>query len=136
MAVRSAGGRQREEEGSGLVSSWFGVLVFLVVLLAAVQVLLNLFVTSMVGSAAYDAARLAAAGGADSAAMGQAEDHARRMLGRFGDEVRFDWTGSGSEEVVLRVQARAPGVMPAAVRGPVAFGDVDRTVRVRVETFR
>jgi hypothetical protein len=105
-------------------------------LLFAVQVAVNLYATSVVGSVTYDAARLAAAAGASPGARADAEAHARRLLGRFGDRVAFDWAGTDGDHVVLRVAARAPGVLPAVLGGPVAFGDIDRTVRLRVERFR
>ena len=38
--------------------------------------------------------------------------------------------------VALRVRAENPSFLLPAQAGPVAFGDVDRTVRVRVERFR
>lgn len=128
--------RAVDERGGGLISSWLGLFVFLTILLFAVQVTLNLYVNSVVGSAAYDAARLAASSGADAGARADAEAHARTLLGRFGDGATFDWSASGPDTVVLRIQAQAPGVLPAAIRGPVAFGEIDRTVSVRVERFR
>ncbi len=104
-------------------------------LLFAAQILLNLYAATVVTSVAYDAARRVAASDGGTAAMAAAEAAARVMLGRVGASATFDWGGSTADDVVLRVRARAPRV--ALAPGPVsAFGEVDRTVRLRVERFR
>ena len=110
--------------------------MFLGLLLFAVQALFNLYATSVVTAVAYDAARRVAAadGGADSAT--EAEADARRALGRFGERVSFDWSASDGEVVVLSVRARNPTRLLPAMAGPLAFDEIDRTVRVRVEAFR
>jgi hypothetical protein len=50
--------------------------------------------------------------------------------------VTFDWSASDDEFVVLSVRARNPTRLLPAMAGPLAFDDIDRTVRVRVEAFR
>jgi hypothetical protein len=133
-------GREREpghdERGSGVFSAWFGFIVFLALLLFAVQVLFNLYATSVVNSVAYDAARKVAGarGGPGSVVVAEAE--ARRALGRYGDRVSFSWAGTDADVVVLRVRATSPTVLLPALAGPVAFGNIDRTVRVRMERVR
>jgi hypothetical protein len=124
-----------DERGGGPLSAWFGFVVFLVLLLFAVQVLFNLYATSVVTSVAYDAARKVAGqhGGPESQA--EAESDARRALGRYSDRVTFEWDSSG-EVVALRVRATSASVLFPAMAGPLAFGDIDRTVRVRVERFQ
>jgi hypothetical protein len=126
----------RSERGSGPISTWIGFVVFLGLLLFAVQSLLNLYATSVVNSVAYDAAREVAGadGGAD--VMAQAEARARGLLGRFGQQVSFDWSATNDDDVVLRVRGTVPRVLLPLQRGPVALGEIDRTVRVRVERFR
>lgn len=124
------------ERGSGLVSTWIGFFVFVLVLQFGVQLVVNLYATSALTAATYDAARLAAAGGASPEAQHDAERHARRLLGRYGPRVDFDWSGTDADTVVLRVVGQAPGLLPAALAGPVAFGRIDRTARVRTERFR
>ena len=110
-------------------------MVFLGMLLFTLQALLNLYATSVVTSVAYDAARQVAGSDGGPDAVAAAEEHARRLLGRFGDEVTFDWGRTTGEDVVLRVQGRVPSVLMSA--GTVlALGDIDRTVRLRVERFR
>lgn len=108
--------------------------MFLVLLLFCVQVLFNLYATSVVTAAAYDAARAVAHRGGDEAAVGEAEAAARAVLGRYGDRVAFDWDLS-DRDVVLRVRAENrmfafPGVTLDALQ------TVDRTVRARVECVR
>lgn len=124
------------ERGSGPISAWIGFTVFLALLLVAVQVLYNLYATSVVTAVTSDAARrvAAAAGGPDSVATVEAD--ARRALGRYGDRVSFDWSASDDDYVVVRVRARNPRFLWAALDRPLAFDDVDRTIRVRVERFR
>jgi hypothetical protein len=106
------------------------------VLLFAVQALLNLYATSVVTSVAYDAAREVAGADGGPRAIAQAEGRARTLLGRFGQTVSFDWSATGEDDVVLRVQGTVPSVLLPTLRGPLAFDDIDRTVRVRVERFR
>ena len=126
----------RSERGSGPISTWIGFVVFLGLLLFAVQSLLNLYATSVLTSVAYDAAREVAGADGGVEAAAEAESRARGLLGRFGDTVSFDWSGSSDEDVVLRVRGTVPRVLLPVQRGPVAFGEIDRTVRVRVERFR
>lgn len=128
--------RWADEAGTGLVGSLVGVTVFLVLLLFAVQLALNLYATSAVTSVAFDAARQVAAsdGGVDATAT--AEARARELLGRFeegGGELLFDWTTTRDDVVVLRVVAERPSLL-ANVSFP--FQRVARTVTVRWERGR
>jgi hypothetical protein len=113
------------------------MLVFLVLLLLAIQVVYDLYATSAVTAAAYDAARVVA--GADategSGAAADAEAGARRALGTYSSRASFTWTVS-ADLVELRVVARNPGFLPVALRRPLGVDQVDRTVRVRVERVR
>jgi len=117
------------------LSAWFGFVVFLALLFVAVQILFNLYATSVVTSVSYDAARRVAAARGDPAAVPSAEAGARRALGRYSPQVSFDWSVD-ADMVVLRVRAHNPSVLLPATAGPLAFADIDRTVRVRVERFR
>ena len=126
----------RSERGSGPISTWIGFAAFLGILLFTIQSLLNLYATSVVTSVAYDAAREVAGADGGSGAVAQAEARARGLLGRFGQQVSFDWSATDGEDVVLRVRGPVPRVLLPVQRGPVAFGEIDRTVRVRVERFR
>ena len=126
---------RRGERGGGPLSAWFGLVVFLGLLLFAVQVLYNLYATSVVTSVAFDAARRVAAAEGGATAVGPAEAEARQALGRYGERVTFEWVVDG-DVVALRVRATNPSFLLPAQAGPVVFGAVDRTVRVRVERFR
>ena len=124
-----------DERGGGPLSAWFGLVVFLALLLFAVQVLYNLYATSVVTSVAFDAARRVAAAEGGPAAVAPAEAEARQALGRYGERVSFEWAVD-ADLVALRVRATNPSFLLPAQAGPVVFGDIDRTVRVRVERFR
>ncbi len=125
-----------DERGGGLIQLWVGFFVFLVMLLFAVQVLFNRYAASGVTAVSYDAARRVAGSDGGPGTMDQAEVDARQALGRYADRVEFDWSATGPEEVVLRVQTDNPSMLLPALAGPVAFDRLDRTIRVRVERFR
>lgn len=127
---------RRDERGTGPISVWIGFVLFLGMLLFAVQALVDLYATSVVTSVAYDAARQVAGSDGGPSARTGAEGQARRLLGRFGSQVSFDWSGSTADDVVLRVRGRVPSVLLPPQRGPLPFGSIDRTVRLRVERFR
>jgi hypothetical protein len=120
------------------------VTVFLALLLVAVQLLWNLYATTVVSAVAFDAARVVAGsgptgGGApDDAAARRAvaESAARRLLGRYGRRVTFDWSGSDDDTVALRVRADNPSFVVRAWAGSLGFDHIDRTVRVRVERLQ
>jgi hypothetical protein len=133
--ARRAGPRD-PERGGGPISAWLGFVIFLGLLLFAVQALFNLYATSVVTAVAYDAARRVAVADGGTASATQAEADARRALGRYGARVTFDWSATDGEVVVLSVRARTPTRLLPALAGPLAFDEIDRTVRVRVETFR
>jgi hypothetical protein len=110
-----------------------GVGVFLVLLAFATQVLFGLYVTSVVGAVAYDAAKSAAgadagAGGLDDAGVLTAR--ARSHLGALGSAASFTWRRD-DDRVELTVRLPGPGVLPAFFRR-----DIVRTARVRVERVR
>ena len=95
------------DAGVGAVSSLVGVTVFLLLLLFAVQLTLNLYATSAVTSVAFDAARSVAATDGDLSARNAAEAHARTVLDRFeedGGRLEFAWDVTRPDVVVLDVQ--------------------------------
>jgi len=126
---------RRTEAGTGLIATVAGVTAFLVLLLLAVQVTYDLYATSAVSAAAYDAARVVAGADGGAAKVGEAEAGARRALGAYASRATFTWTLDG-EAVQLRVVAANPGFLPATLRRPLGIDTVDRTVRLRVERFR
>ena len=119
-----------------MISTTTGVFTFLLFLLLAVQLAYNLYATTMVTSAANDAARrvAGAAQADDPDADVEAEAWVRELLGSYGREnveevsVRLD-----QRHVVLRVVAKNPGFLPPVIRRPLGFDRIDRTVRVRIE---
>jgi hypothetical protein len=132
-SIRSGG----EERGAGLVAATAGVSVFLVFLLFAAHVLYNLYATSVVTAAAYDAARVVAGAEArgnvrDAEAQGGAR--LRALLGRYGaDHLELvDFSESTNDVVVLHVRARNPSLL----LGRSPFRVIDRRVRVRVERWQ
>jgi hypothetical protein len=106
----------------------------------AAQVLYNLYASSVVTAAAYDSARVvagAAARGDTVTAERQARARFRRLLGRYGSErvEIIDFSESTPDVIVLHVRARNPGLVFGRSER-IAFGVIDRRVRVRVERFQ
>lgn len=132
----------RDERGAGLIGVIGGVTVFLALLLFAVQLLVDLYATSAMTSAAYDAARAVASGTVDHAdraalldAERAAEARARSTLGRYGEAVSFEWLVDATS-VRLHVVAPNPRFVLPVLGGVLGFDSVDRTVTVRVEDLR
>jgi hypothetical protein len=126
-----------------LIATFAAVVVFLAFLLFAVQLLVDLYASSVTTGAAFDGARLVAESRArhdDRTAMAAAERDAesrvRSELGAFGKTVTFDWSGSGADSVQLRVRGRAPRFLWPGLQSALGVDEVDRTVRVRVESWR
>ena len=131
------------ERGSGLIGVVAGVSVFLVFLLFAVQLLVDLYATSSVTDAAWDGARQVAGARVDhgdpdarGAAEAAAEQRMRAELGRFAERVTIDWTGTGADAVVVRLRGSCPRFGLPGISGPLVPDTIDRTVRVRVEAWR
>lgn len=124
------------ESGAGVISSVAGVLVFLLAMLFAVQVLYGLYATSVVTAVTYDAAKAVAGSEGGDAARAEAQRRAAGRLGRYGEEVSFDWGQSDEEAVRLTVRARRPSFFPRELVGDSFLGDIVRTVRVRTESVR
>jgi hypothetical protein len=131
------------DSGTGLIATLAGVLVFLVFLLFTVQLLVDLYATSASTNAAFDGARMVAGSRADhgdSAAMqairSAAEARVRAELGTFGGSIELDWSGSNDDTVQLRIEGDTPRFLFPGFSGPLGADHIDRTVRVRVESFR
>jgi Flp pilus assembly protein TadG len=131
--------RTNRDRGAGLLSTSFGILFFLGFLFFAVQLLFNLYATSVVTSVTYDAAREVATAGhpATQADMDAAVAHAKEQLGNYASRVEFQWDVTSDPDVVkLRVVATNPRFLGQVVDTFVGFDVIDRTVEVRVERFR
>lgn len=109
-------------------------------LLFAVQLLFALHASSVVTAVASDAAHRAAARGAPPLAVIEAD--ARSSLGRVGDTAAFTWNRldtdrDGTDDtIVLEVVAVPPRFVPRSLTGSTGFGEIRRTVRVRLEDFQ
>lgn len=127
----------RAQSGTGLIATVTGTLVFLTLLLLAVQVMFDLYARSVVGAAAFDAARIVAGSdaGASAGSEVQAEAAARASLGRYGDHAHFVWSET-SQDVVLTISVQSPSLLPALVGGPLRLDTVNRTAVVRREMIR
>ena len=131
--------RTNRDRGAGLLSTSFGILFFLGFLFFAVQLLFNLYATSVVTSVTYDAAREVATAGhpATQADMDAAVTRAKGQLGNYASRVEFQWDVTSDPDVVkLRVIATNPRFLGPAIDTFVGFDVIDRTVEVRVERFR
>ncbi|HKY14889.1 MAG TPA: hypothetical protein VJM33_08175 [Microthrixaceae bacterium] len=131
----------RDERGNGVLSTTFGVGVFLMLLLMAVHVLLNLWVASTVDAVARDAASAVAlsgdAPGEIAATERAALSSAHAALGDFADRVdlRFEQDPTG-DTVVVRVRTSGLQLVPQFAREALGVGSVDRRVVVRREALR
>jgi hypothetical protein len=127
------------ERGAGLFSTSFGILFFVGFLFFAVQLLFNLYSTSVVTSVAYDAARAVATARTQppsQQSLEVAETHARSLLGGYRDRATFEWDLSDPDVVRLHVRAVNPRMLAPGLDHLVGFDVIDRTVVVRVERPR
>lgn len=112
--------------------------MFLFFLLFASQVLLHLYATSVVTSAAFSAATRVAAEGADCGPGGStAERVVRSRLGDAGrrPDLRVTCTDDGAMTAVT-IQARSPAQGLSLVTYGLSLDRIERTARVRTETVR
>lgn len=106
----------------------FGVAIFLAFVLLATQTLLHLYATTLVGSAAFDAAKRAAAedgGGCDAV-----EARVRSGLGSHAEDAEVTCRDDGDHLTVSIVTTS-----PARIFTQVG-GRIERTSAVRVERPR
>jgi Flp pilus assembly protein TadG len=130
---------EAEERGAGLLSTSFGIGVFLVFVLFAVQLLVNLYATSVVTSATYDAARHVATHGSQPPTQAELDDAvqlARDELGRYGRGAVFAWDLSDPAVIALHVHVVNPRLLGPGVDQLVGLDTIDRTVVVRAEQPR
>lgn len=118
------------EEGASLVTSVFGVGIFLTFLLVVVQIVLYLFTATVVQAAAVDGASHGA-GAAQVESQLAARNHAAQVLGRLADDaeiepgMRHDVSG---EVLTLRIRVQLPTVL-----GAVGLASVEREAEARIE---
>ena len=123
-----------------MLGTTFGVGVFLVLLMFAAHLLLNLWVTSTVEATAHDAALDVALSGATGSARRTAEvqaiDRARASLGRFAAEVRFEFEPAGPHQVALHVTAPELHLLPPVAAAVFDLGGLDRRIVIDSEEAR
>lgn len=132
------------ERGTGLIATWCGVVVFLALLLFAVQVLYDLWATSVVTAAGAEAVRVVTAAPDDPAGLARAEAQGRarfdEIVGGYARRVTlFDWSGSEDDPDFVHLEVRAvnPRFFPAAFApSTLPFQQIDRRFRMRKERFR
>jgi hypothetical protein len=123
----------REEDGTAVVGTIVGFLIFMILLLFATQVIVRLYAESALTSAATRAAETVASSATPASAVAGAEDSARTRLGAFGSRhVTFTWQEVDGQQIVLEVDARSPELIP----GLSGWSRIRRTVTVRTERFR
>jgi hypothetical protein len=122
------------ESGTGIVATLTGVAVFSVLLLLAVQVLVDLYARSTLGAVVYDAVRVVSGSdaGATPSSLAAAEATARAELGRAGEDAAFRWR-VGASTVELTVTLTEPSLLPASLVRPLALDHVTTSVVLRRE---
>lgn len=131
-SLRGPEGR-RGSAGTGLIDTTVGFLIFLTLLLFSAQLIIRLYASSALSSAASHAAEEVAYAPDPPAEVPIAESEARHQLGSFGgSRTTFDWGPIGGNYVVLKVTGHAPSLVPF----DSGWVTVTRTVTVRVERFR
>ena len=121
------------ERGTGMVGTLVGFTIFIVLLLFATQMLVRLYATSTLTSAANRAAQEVAEAPVPSAAVAAAQETAQSGLGTFGAKrTTFTWIEVDAQQVVLQVRGESPEFVP----WPGGWGPIVRTVTVRTERFR
>jgi hypothetical protein len=120
------------ERGTGLIGSIAGVTVFLALLTVAVQVLVDLYQTSVVTAVGYDAARSVAT--RPEQPLSTATARVRGRLGGIGDDAVIAWEIDEDDGVVrLHLVVPTRRFLLPAVAGPLGIDEVDRTITVRIE---
>ena len=125
-----------------MVSTVVGVSAFLVLLLFATQLVLNLYATSTVTAAAFDGARMVAGARGGESSEAAAEAHVRELLAGYdrAGSLDLEWEYRdtdgvpGADVVALTVDADHPTRLLALV--PLPFQHVVRTITVRMERLR
>jgi hypothetical protein len=126
-------GPARPDRGTGVLGTFIGFAIFLILLLFSAQVLVRLYATSTLTTTANRAAQQVAQSPDPAAAVPAAEATARAGLGVFGaTRTRFVWKEADLQQVVLEVTGQSPGFLPL----PAGWRTIARTVTVRTERFR
>lgn len=123
------------DRGAGIISSLFGLMIFLVFLLFATQLLFSLYATSVITNAAYDAGRQVAQTG--DTAVGNARFEG--AVGSYEADVAFSFEGgtgfADADVIIVTVTGENPTLLPDRFAQPLPFANVERTIRIRNEKF-
>lgn len=128
------------ERGQSLITSAAAIAVFLGFLMFAVHICVNLYADTTVTANAYDAARKVARAVDDDAGdrgalADAAEADLKENLGRYASRIRdLDWTIT-DDVVELRIRVENPSFLIFS-NADLGVGEIDKTVRVRVEEVR
>lgn len=123
----------RTADGVAVVGTLVGFTIFLTLLLFAAQVMIRLYATSALTSAATRAAETVAQSPDPKSSVAGAEQAAKSELGAFGaTRTQFVWKEVDARQVVLEVKGDSPTLLPV----PSSWKAIERTVTVRTETFR
>ncbi|HEV7720773.1 MAG TPA: hypothetical protein VGO60_05795 [Iamia sp.] len=127
------------ERGQSLITSVAAIAVFLGFLMFAVHICVNLYADTTVTATAYDAARRVAraelADGNREAATVAAEADLKENLGRYSSRIRdIDWDIT-ADVVALHIVVENPSFLIFS-DADLGVGEIDKTVRVRVEKVR
>lgn len=118
------------DEGVGLLGTFSGLAVFMVLLFFAVHLLLGLYVRSAVTAAAYDAARIVAT---EQGSALDAEAHVRQIVGGVAEGLTVQVV-PGGDVVVVRVRATSPQLLPRMM-ARVGIETTTRDIHIRREEF-
>lgn len=123
----------RSEEGSGPITSVFGVAMFLGFLLLASQVLIHLYATSTVTAIAFDEARRASVEGGSCVGV---EGRVRERLGEWGADPRVGVECDPGVVAASPTTVRVHGPSPAralAMFARSAASEIDRAASFLTE---
>ncbi len=130
-----------QQRGAGLIGLCTALLVYLLMMLAAVQILFNLYATSLVVAAAHDVAHQVASIDAAQnrcAATTSAQAEFERSLGSYGSagHASLQWTCNHPDKTIVRVRAQHPTFLPTRLLGLASLNNLDRTIEIRNESLR
>lgn len=121
-----------DENGTGVVGTMFGALVFLSFVALAAHTMLGLYATSVVKTIAWDQARRVAA---DHGQLSAADmDLQERLSGM--SLLNRSWDLDDPAIVRLTIAVERPSVLPASLARATSITTIEQTVVVRKEQLR
>ena len=133
LGIPTCESRTGAELGTSMVGTLVGFLIVMTLLLFCTQVVVRLYATSTLTTAAARAAEDVAESPDPVAEVPFAETDARQQLGTFGaTRTRFEWLEVDAQQIVLEVRGDSPSLLPL----PGGWKLITRTVTIRTERFR